>query len=266
MEQSIFDTLLYFSRFGYPPTIAELHRYLAVPTTEMEVQQEVNKLNAAGSVRVEQGRILLADRNYAGYFVREQDTKDIMQYSRSYLTNLEFIPTIELIGISGSASMANASSIDDIDLFIITKQNTIWITRFLVLLYKKILSLINPKISEKLCFNLFFAENGLQLSKEKQNTYVAHEILQLKVFYNKSGVYHEFLSENAWVESIFPNAKMRFETPIRDKVENGKIMVTIDRLLGLIQKWWLRRKRFNYRETQGQLWLIQKDWSLEANS
>lgn len=263
MEQSILDTVRYFSRFQYPPTIAEIHRYLAIPASEQDISKEISRLTTTGVVRIEQERVFLVERNYAGYFVRQQDSINLLQHARSYLTNLEYIPTIKLIGISGSLSMANGNSYDDIDLFIITQANTIWITRFMVLLYKKVLSWINPHIANKLCFNLFFSENGLQISKDKQNLYVGHEILQLKVIFNKSGMYHRLLAENKWVNELLPNAKMRFETELVEKPESPKVIKSIDSFLGLFQKWWLKKTHYSYVEKVGQLWLIQKDWSVE---
>ncbi|MBP7967438.1 hypothetical protein KAZ66_04145 [Candidatus Woesebacteria bacterium] len=263
MEQSIFETLHYFARFQYPPTYADVHRYMPVLISEFALQQELARLQAAGALHIEQERIFLLDRNYEGFFVRKQASEELLQYARSYLTNLEYIPTIELIGISGSMSMANGNSLDDIDLFIITRSNAIWLTRFLVLIYKRLLMLVNYKIASKLCFNLFFSENGLKIPKEKQNLYVGHELLQLKVIYNKSGTYNRLLTENSWVNDLLPNARIRFETITSIDSKNQKSIYYIEKVLGTIQKWWLRARRYTYREQDGQLWLIQKDWSME---
>ena len=263
MEPHILETLQYFSRFQYPPTIPEIHRYIRIQANELEIKQEVELLCATGLVRIEQERVFLSGCNYAGFFVREQDSKELLQYARSYLTNLEYIPTIQLIGISGSMSMANGNSFDDIDLFIITKKDTIWLTRFFVLLYKKVLTWIHPKIGNKLCFNLFFAENGLSIPPEKQNVYVGHELLQLKVFSNKQGMYHKLLAENSWVHDLFPNSKIRFETVLVEKSESPKVLKQLDLVIGKLQKWWLRRIHYTYVEKNNQLWLIQRDWSVE---
>lgn len=262
MEQQLFDTLHYFLRFHYPPTVAEVQKYIQMPVTEFEIKKEVERLQASGVIRVEQERIFLIDRNYDGYFVRKQQSEELLANARSYLTNLEYIPFIELIGISGSMSMLNGNNLDDIDLFIITRSGTIWTTRFLVLLYKKFVYTLNPYIGKKLCFNMFFAEEGLKIQKEKQNIYVAHEILQLKVFYNRKGIYHRFLFENEWVHTIFPNAKIHFETST-DFISHKAKVSLIESTLAKVQKWWLRRTGYVYKEQYNQLWLIQKDWSHE---
>ncbi len=262
MEESILQTLRYFARFRYPPSISEVHKFLTIATTEAEVSQSVRNLEITGVVTVQQDRVLLVNEQYEGFFVRKQDSINLLQHARSYLTNLEFIPTIELIGISGSMSMENGNGYDDIDLFIIAQKDTIWITRFMVLVYKKVLTLINPHIGNKLCFNLFFADNGLEIEKSKQDMYVGHELLQLRVFYNKKGMYHKLLHVNQWVYRLFPNAKIQFQTEIIEKTDgrSQQIVIFINRILGTIQKWWLRRINYRYVEQNGQLWLIQKDW------
>lgn len=268
MEQSIRQTVHYFSRFEYPPTIAEVHRYLASPATEDELTRELHRLDTSGIIQIREQRIFLAEIDYSGYFVRKEASEELLKNARSYLTNLEYIPTIRLIGISGSMSMSNGNAYDDIDLFIITTADTIWITRFTVLLYKKVLSWIHPFIGNKLCFNLFFSETGLKLVNERQSLYVGHELLQLKVIFNKRGMYHALLAENNWVYDLFPNAKMKFETEVYEKMyaKGGYLYSFLNTLLGSIQKWWLRKKKFQYRETDGQLWLIQRDWSVEADN
>lgn len=263
MEQQLFDALHYFLRFQYPPTLSEIHRYMHLLVSEFEVKREMERLQTAGAIRIEQERVFLIDRNYDGYFVRKQQSEELLGRARSYLTNLEYIPSIQLIGISGSMSMLNGTSLDDIDLFIITRSGYLWSTRFLVLIYKKLICLVNPTLGRKLCFNMFFAEDGLKISKEKQNIYVAHEILQLKVFYNKKGIYHKFLAENDWVNTIFPNANVHFETAIEATKYYSKVSI-IESILGSIQKWWLRRTHYVYKEMNNQLWLIQKDWSNEV--
>ncbi|CAN5164436.1 hypothetical protein BH09PAT2_BH09PAT2_05680 [soil metagenome] len=267
MEESIVQTLIYFSTFQYPPTVEELYQYLTKPAQEIELNSRLTMLVAQGKLLLANGRVFLADRNYTGYSDRNADSEKLLQDSRSYIANLEYIPTLQLIGISGSLSMANGKYDDDIDIFIIASDGTVWITRFMVLVYKKVLSLINPTIGRKLCFNLFFSETGLKLQKERQTLYVAHEILQLKVLFNRKGIYHKFLSENNWVKDLFPNVQIKFQTEIIEKKQSRKdILISFfDSFIGNFQKMWLKAKGYIYYEWNGQLWLIQRDWNREMN-
>ncbi len=266
MDTPILQTLRYFSRFKYPPTIADIHRYLSVPASEEDILGKIRVLEQTGALRMQDDRVFMSGCDYEGYFVRKQESEVLIQNARSYLSYLEMIPTIRLIGISGSMSMANGNSYDDIDLFIITSANTIWVTRFMVLLYKKVLTWVYPFIGKKLCYNLFFSENSLKLSENKHNVYVGHELLQLKVIYNKSGIYHTLLAENNWVYDLFPNAKFSFQTETYQKKEQKKhsSIIFLNILLGKVQKWWLRRIGYIYEEKEGQLWLIQRDWSVTS--
>ena len=84
----------------------------------------------------------------------------------------------------------------DIDIFVIISVNRIWTARFLLLLHKYILKVTNPEIGKKLCYNLFFAEDGLEIAKNKQNEYIGHEILQLKPIINKNDTYSRFINKN----------------------------------------------------------------------
>jgi predicted nucleotidyltransferase len=161
---------------------------------------------------------------------------------RLYLKILSFFPQIKLIGLSGSLAMMNAGKNDDIDLFIITAKKRLFTGRIIALFLAEVFGLRkkfgknkkSPKIfrfypmkadladlSEKICLNLFFDESDLAVPEFKRNTYVAHEVLQMKPIINKDYTYEKFLEANDWVFKIFPNAKNK------SKVKSQKLKVKV---------------------------------------
>lgn len=210
--EAIIKTLCYFQVFSYPLTPSELYKYL-------HFHKKITFQDLIGTV--EENPDVFERRE--GYIVLRGDYKLIetrssrMQNSKNKFMRafwivqfLKFIPSVKLIGISGSLSMNNAKKHDDIDLFFITSENTLWVTRLLVnvtlLLLREKRSKKDSFASDKICPNMFMAENKLKISQKLQNIYMAHEVAQLRVLFNRNNTYNLFLLENSWVLRFIPNA------------------------------------------------------------
>jgi hypothetical protein len=135
-----------------------------------------------------------------------------MAKARVIANILSKIPTIQYIGISGSLSMNNSVENDDIDLFFITRRNTLWMSRLLVNFF---LSLTHQKrkrnekdAKNKICPNMFMDEEELTLDKKRQNLYTAHEIVQLKTVFDRNEFSNLLLSKNRWIQNFLPNIKI----------------------------------------------------------
>ncbi len=84
------------------------------------------------------------------------------------------IPTIKMVGITGSLAMKNADEDSDIDLIIVTCRGTLWTTRVIGYLLLKFLgfNLRKPRDKnekDKLCLNMWIDESDLAI--DKQNIY-----------------------------------------------------------------------------------------------
>lgn len=262
MKESILQVLRYFSTFAYPPKISEIYQFLDSKCTVRKLEGELQKLAKENEVFIKNGRVALINSFFTEYEKRRTISVRYIQESDRFLKSLSQIPFIYYIGISGSLSMLNTSKAGDIDVFIITTDQTIWITRFSVLVLKKIFSVQNNNIGKKICFNLFFSEKGLQLPLNKRNEYIAHELLQLKTVVNKNNMYERLLDENRWIEQYFPNIKEIAQSKASYDSNNkvSKLLTLVDRLLKFVQLQWLQVKKYKWKEPPGQLWLIQDDF------
>ena len=153
---------------------------------------------------------------------------------------LTWIPTICLIGISGSVAVSNAEDTDDIDLFIITKRNTIWLTRLWLMFILQMLGIrrIRSDVSakDKVCLNMFVDEDNLHISPEKQDLYVAHEVVQLVPVYSKHDTYNRFLSENTWVCTYLPHSFKNIGAKPRQESVIKQMIIQVFTLYGIAEK------------------------------
>lgn len=119
---------------------------------------------------------------------------------------LKKIPAIEAIFLTGSVAMENAKQDADIDLMIITKPQTLWLTRiFMVILLKwHHLYANNHHTRDHVCPNIFLDTNNMEIMDK--NLFTAHEILQAKCLFDRGGVKNKWLEKNKWAQEYLPNA------------------------------------------------------------
>ncbi len=136
--------------------------------------------------------------------------------------------------------MDNCLKDEDIDLLIITKQDSLWLVRLVILLLSPILGINRrrPKdkeVKNKISFNLFLEENHLKVGPE--NLFLAHEICQMKPIYNKDETYLRFFNHNKWVSDYLPNSIPNFKFEILPggrQVLNFKSKQPVFRLLNYL--------------------------------
>jgi len=258
----------YFAQFSYPPTAEEIHTFLSVSVDKHKLQKELESLlqnNRIVSREIggQKHFQLTEHAEHLRAFVRMQKQGLVLfGQAKKILQPLHFIPSIWYLGISGSLSMLSVNNRSDIDIFVITKAQTIWQSRFVLLTYKRLLMLLVPRLGRKLCFNLFFAKDGLCLHGNKQSEYIGHELLQLKPIIDKQHTYDLFKIQNPWIMDLFPNVYINSK---REKVQNksanqARVSLFIEKILRNIQMWWLNHKNIKVNDFGAQVWFIQDDY------
>jgi predicted nucleotidyltransferase len=106
-------------------------------------------------------------------------------------------PYVEAVGISGSLSKGYYDNESDIDFFVITKPNKLWICRTVLMLYKKIFLLNSRKY---FCVNYFVSSSQMEI--EEQNRFTATELKTLVPMQGKAA-FEQFYKENSWITNYF---------------------------------------------------------------
>ena len=265
MKEAILSVLEYFSFFCYPPSTDEIHKYLSINAKRHEVKFFLKQL-VDNNILVEKyldlhRYVLPENQSYFKVFAeRKEISKEKLTEVASYMKICQVIPGVKFMGISGSTSMSNSKENSDVDLFIITQKNRLWTSRFWVVILAQVMGLRSIYSSARICLNLFFDEEELEIRRQKRNIYVAHEVVQLKVVLNKKNTYEIFMNKNHWITNYFPNVKL----PYAGKYNSSGIQTFLgDMVESLFKKIQLRIIKNRLSEEaiyEKQLWLIQKDF------
>lgn len=249
-EKSILQTLLYFDIFSYPLTKAEIQRFSTLATTStygvslnrLIAMQLVYNLNEFYSV---QNQSTLATRRTAGNTLAQKKLLSAQRYSR-FIARLPFVRGIML---SGSISKGYMDSRSDIDYFIITETNRLWIVRTMLAFIRRIFLFNSHK---NLCTNYFVDLQNLEIAEK--NTFTAIEFSTLVPMYGKS-VIEQLRQANSWINDFQPNANYN---ELTEDENNHRLKKFAEKILSAsflekINSWLLKKTISHWRTKYGSL-------------
>lgn len=148
--------------------------------------------------------------------------------------NILINQNVLFIGISGSIAAGFAKEDDDIDIFVVVKNNTAWIFRMIVIIKglfcKCIRNSFNRNIKDKFCINFIVEERGLELEPDIFNF---HELVYLIPVYNEEYLDTIFM-KNIWMRDLYG---MRISIKdIDESKEVGFVRKALNSILFYIQK------------------------------
>ena len=206
LRPSILKTLAYFDLFSYPLTLEDIRYYLDMDASLEEVGRELARLTKEGHLfRIGKYYCLHSDPALAENRLRmEAHADQLLDIATRAARFLYQFPYVRGVCISGSLSKRCAAPDADIDYFIITKGNRLWIARTFLHLYKKLTYL--RRHQHRYCMNYFVDEEALEI-KEK-NIFTAVEILTLLPACGNGGLI-KFFQANNWTSGYLPHYRDR---------------------------------------------------------
>jgi len=228
-QRAILQTLTYSDLFDFPLTKEELWRFLKSDQIISHDSFEESLLTL-DTIASDKGFYFLKNRHslVQSRYEKEKNSQKKIANSKNVITALSLIPSILFIGISGSLAMNNANNDDDVDLFLITKQNTVWTTRIMALGVLEMFGMRRKKTTRDptntVCINMLIDEQNISFLPDNHDVYIAHEIAQLTPVFDRNNTYQQFLHANAWITGFMPNVKIP-ETLQKTTKKKSKISV-----------------------------------------
>lgn len=243
LRSSILKTLAYFDLFNYPLSLQDIRYFLDVDAGEAVIERELGSLLRAGRIYPTgeyyslQNDPALAGRRKKG----EVHADELLLIAARNARLLYQFPFVRGICISGSLSKRCADEKADIDYFIITRGNRLWIARTLMHFYKKLSYLRGHQ--HRYCMNYYIDENALEI--EEKNIFTATELLTLMPMCG-NGALDRFFEANSWTTLYLPHYRHRhwlgkghhrstllkrmlealFNNPLGDRLEQKLQMIT----------------------------------------
>jgi hypothetical protein len=203
LHTEILRTLLYYDIWHHPLTAKELFLFLPVNSLTFDEFLLNLKINGPGSsVLSESSHFFLKGKSPAIVAQRkekERSAKRLWHWARVSAHIIKRFPFVRGVFVSGDLSKNVTNKHSDVDFFIVTEPNRLWIARTMLILFKKVFLLNRKKF---FCLNSFATSDHMTL--EEQNVFVATEVAHLKPLYS-SELFGKYLQANVWIRRFFPN-------------------------------------------------------------
>ncbi len=245
LQQHIESTLTYFELFSYPLTATEIHRFMNFACSIRDVEDQLVLMKKNGKV----------DCSEQGYYSRlhqprwsvERDmgnkrAEKLLKLSSRFVRVIKRFPFVEAIAISGSLSKYYADKDADIDYFIITTTNRLWIARTLLHLYKKLTFLRGHQ--HYYCMNYFIDQSALEIGDK--NIYTAIELVTLLPVYNQEAIL-KLKHQNGWFAEFLPNENLNQDERFLLPMNNGFFKSFLESFINVL--WAKRLNQFFMRLT-----------------
>jgi predicted nucleotidyltransferase len=206
VKQDILATLSYFDIFDYPLTQTEIAQFLKTTYSAEEFTRDLHMLTIENWV-YKFDEFYTLQNNYSLVQRRRKGNakaKAMLKKAEMIAAFLSTFPFVKGVAISGSLSKNFADENSDIDFFIITEKNKLWLARTFMHCFKKIAML--QKKEDMYCMNYYIDEGMLRI-KEK-NIYTATEIATLLPLRGMQA-FKDFFAENSWSKHFLPNHSLR---------------------------------------------------------
>lgn len=238
-EEAILTTVLYSSIFSFPLTQEELWKYVISrqKIDKKAFKRSLTHLHQYLTQREHYVCLKGEEHTIAQRIANQSEVSRKQQIAQRASMLLSQIPTILFIGVSGGLAAKNVTQNDDIDLFIITKRNTMYTTRFLVLLLLQLHGLRRSRnqsqAANKICTNLFIDETELPWDFSKRDVYIAREIAQIEPLFERENMYKKFLDSNFWITAWLPNAFSEIDKAFYKQQNKSAFAYLISNILSL---------------------------------
>lgn len=205
-KKALIETMCFFDIFDFALTKDELCDYmLSEKCTRNELQDFIDHQE------------FLMESNNHVYFrgrpitLQVRKDKEIRAHkligkAKKFVKYFQMIPFVRSVSICNSLSFYAADKGSDIDLFIITEKNRLFLARSLTWIFTHLLGIRRHgnKVKGRFCLSFMISreELNLELIKNEKDIYLVFWLRLLRPIIGQK-YYREFISENKWIKEHF---------------------------------------------------------------
>lgn len=216
LKVSIYKTIIYFDLFNYPLTAYELWQYLPSKSDFITCKKALEELEKEKKIIRKTSFYYLKnrDKNLKHRNKRYHFSNRKIEIAQKMVRLFSFLPWVKFVALSNLIGRHNLRDGSDIDLFIITSKNRIWISRFFCAGIMKLLNKRPNKKTkrDKICLSFYVDQENLNLEKLAleggKDFYFYYWLAGLYPLYDRGGYHYYLIKENQWIEKYLPNIEL----------------------------------------------------------
>ncbi len=257
-RENILRTLAYFDIFQYPLTKEELFTFHETPAEPATVNEAIlNLLLEKQIFKVDEFYSLLNNRSLAERR-RIGNSNALIEMKNAFKAArlLSRFPYVKGLAISGSLSKNYADENTDVDFFVITTANRLWIARTIMHVFYKLIYFSGRQ--KWFCMNYYVDELGFEIPEK--NIFTAMEIVTLVPIQGRQ-CFNRFIENNQWTKTFFPLANNQGPAPEIKKGVFARCIEWIfntglgnridDKLMTITKKRWQKKAALHKKNKRG---------------
>lgn len=210
-EESVIRTLSYFAVFTYPLTKRELEQSLW--EYKGDISEALTSLEEQGTVISQDGFYCLGKQPIGEWIaIRERRwwySKQRLSFAQKAARKLRYVPFLKAVYVCNQLPVT-AHETSDIDVYIITEKNRIWLVRFFATILLNIFRMRQHggNMAKHICLSFYASEEALDLRPiriDVPDIYLLYWVQQLIPVFDPHNFYKKLQEENAWVKNYLPS-------------------------------------------------------------
>lgn len=213
IREAVLKTVVFFDLFSYPMTGWEIWQYLHLEIDLDLLENVIEDMAASGALGQKDGFYFLPGRedligirreryNFANYKIK---------LARRVTQIFKWLPSVKLVAVSNLIGHHNLRNESDIDIFIVSSPNRLWLTRLFCTGLMKITHRRPTKECKrnKMCLSFYAAADGLAMEPlrfKPDDPYFDHWFLGLYPIYDNDKYLAYLRFKNPWLKESFPNS------------------------------------------------------------
>ena len=233
LKTKIKTLICYAHVFDCPLNEEEL-LYLCNNYKKNEVKKILASLEFDNHIIIKSGHIILKKYNHKNIVenrrVRLLNSKKIINENQTILKILLKIPFILMMGITGAVAHHNTLDRDkyspDLDLFIVSKNYSLHLVRFIIIIIRRLYLLFNfiGLSKKRITIDPNYGLEAGDLSVNIKSFFTAYESFSIKVLKGQD-IYNLFINENKWIYAYLNPKKVSKENSTHQEIDTDASFV-----------------------------------------
>lgn len=155
-------------------------------------------------------------------------TEKKLKIARRAAKIIRSVPFLKAVFVCNTAGSGQAGEDSDIDFFIVTEKNRIWITRLFVTFLLELFRLrrVGNRIKNKICLSFYVTTENLDLAKLRvadDDIHFAYWLNQMLPVFDPDNYYLKFLQANSWTKTYLPNLDAKQTASYLSKIPESRL-------------------------------------------
>jgi predicted nucleotidyltransferase len=209
VREAILNLLAYFAVMNLRLDFATLYSYIQVRSGELMVKKQLNSLVKQGKVSLAEGRYGLAKHKYPSQGKMLKMQEKLLKKASRWGKFIGLLPFVKSVVVINSSAYGNVHDESDIDLFIITTPNRIFLTKGILMYLLKLFNQLEDQYvsAGRFSLGMFLTTKGVRLDKDIMKINepdLVYRMITCKPVYGR-GVWYQLLKNDQYMFSRLPN-------------------------------------------------------------